>query len=202
MNPRVVQQAASIALSYPTANIVAWGPRLRQAMAEQKVGQFDALLDTWQRAPLEAAQRHYIDVFDLTRKRTLYLSFYVAGDTRRRGAALTGFKQRYRASGYLVDTHGELPDFLPLVLEYAALADPSDGQRLLQENRRGLELLRLALAEHHTPYLGLLEAVCATLPGPSPEDVRAVMAMAASGPPVEHVGLEPGDPRLLPLRGR
>ena len=48
--------------------------------------------------------------------------------------------------------------------------------------------------------LGVVAAVCATLPGPSPRDRQAVMAMAATGPPTETVGLEPADPRLLPLK--
>ena len=136
-------------------------------------------------------QRHYVDVFDLTSKRCLYLSYYTDGDTRRRGAVLAEFKTRYRASGFLVDTRGELPDYLPLVLEYAAVADPADGARLLQDYRPSIELLRLALLDLDTPYAAALEAVCATLPGPSPTDTAAVMRMAQAGPPREEVGLEP-----------
>lgn len=199
MNARVVHQAASVALRYPDDQVLAQAPLLAGALAEQRVTGFDELLDLWHRESAQSVRQHYIDVFDLSRKRTLYLSFYADGETRRRGATLAAFKQRYRASGFLVDTHGELPDFLPLVLEYAALADPDDGPMLLQENRRGLELLRLALRDCRTPYAAVVESVCATLPGPSPADRRAVMAMAASGPPTEQVGLEPGDPRLLPM---
>jgi len=58
----------------------------------------------------------------------------------------------------------------------------------------------LALVDKGTPYAGVVAAVCATLPGPSPRDRQAVMAMAAAGPPTETVGLEPADPRLLPLK--
>ena len=148
---------------------------------------------------LGVQQRHYVDVFDLSRKHALYLSYWTDGDTRRRGEVLLGFKERYRASGFLVDTHGELTDFLPLVLEYAALADPADGRALLQEYRPSLELLRLALLETDPTYAGVVAAVCATLPGSSPLDRAAVHAMAAAGPPREDVGLEPYDPRLLPL---
>ncbi len=200
MNPRIVYQAAALALAYPDDDQRALGPRLRAVVAEQGLVGLDGVLDLWDGDPT-AAQQHYIDVFDLTRKRTLYLSFYADGDTRRRGETLAAFKQRYRRSGFLVDTHGELPDYLPLVLEYAARVDPDDGAALLREHRRGLELLRLALIDRATPYAGVLEAVCGTLPGPSPRDKRAVMAMAAQGPPTERVGLEPGDPRLLPLGG-
>jgi nitrate reductase molybdenum cofactor assembly chaperone NarJ/NarW len=86
-----------------------------------------------------------------------------------------------------------------MVLEYAAIVDPVDGTALLQQYRSSVELLRLALTELGTPYAGVVAAVCATLPGPSPADRKAVMAMAAAGPPSETVGLEPAVPRLLPM---
>ncbi len=174
-------------------------PSLRRPLARPR-----ALSRCWRsgipRIP-RAIQTHYVDVFDLSRKHSLYLSYWTDGDTRRRGEVLAAFKQRYRRSGFLVDTWGELPDYLPMVLEYAAIVDPVDGTALLQEYRSSVELLRLALAERGTPYAGVLTAVCSTLPGPSPADRKAVMAMAAAGPPTEMVGLEPKDPRLLPMGG-
>ena len=113
------------------------------------------------------------------------------------------FKAAYRDSGFLVDTSGELPDYLPMVLEFAAIADPEAGEALLREYRPSLELLRLAPGRGRRvrpPTLDVLAAVCATLPGASPADRAAVQAMAG-GPPTESVGLEPYDPRLLPMAG-
>ena len=77
------------------------------------------------------------------------------------------------------------------MLEFAATADLAARLELLQEHRAGLELLRLALLEIATPYAAPIEAVCALLPGPSPTDEAAAMALARTGPPVEDVGLEP-----------
>jgi nitrate reductase delta subunit len=88
-----------------------------------------------------------------------------------------------------------------MVLEYAAVADTVDGPALLQEYRPSLELLKFALQAARTPYAGLVEAVCDTLPGASPADAAAVHRMAADGPPREQVGLDAYDPRLLPLSG-
>jgi nitrate reductase delta subunit len=146
-------------------------------------------------------QRGYVDTFDLSKHHPLYLSYWTDGDTRRRGNVLAAFKQVYRDSDFLTNTHGELPDFLPLVLEFAAIVDPEAGRGLLLKYRPSLELLRLALAEHRSPYAEVLTGVCATLPGASPSDREAVQRMAGYGPPAESVGLEPYDPRLLPLRG-
>lgn len=201
---RVVRQAAAICLCYPERDVIATSGLLRAALAEEAPRQaesFAPLLAFWDSEKPWTIQTHYVDVFDLSRKHSLYLSYWTDGDTRRRGEVLAAFKLRYRRSGFLVDTGGELPDYLPMVLEYAAIVDPVDGTALLQEYRSSVELLRLALVDRDTPYAGVLSAVCSTLPGPSPADRKTVMAMAATGPPTEMVGLEPQDPRLLPMGG-
>lgn len=200
---RVVHQVASWCLSYPDGELDGRLPTLRAALAEQAGGPAVEAL-----APVVAhllastpaqREREYVETFDLSRRHALHLSYWTDGDTRRRGEVLAGFAARYRRRGFVVDTRRELPDFLPLVLEYAALADPADGAALLQEYRPSLELLRLGLADDASPFVGAVAAVCATLPGDSPRDRAAVQAMAAAGPPAETVGLEPYDPRLLPL---
>ena len=200
---RVVWQAAALGLAYPDDDLLGRADLLSAALGEQShrraAAGFEDLFAYWRSTDLPTVQQHYVVTFDLSRRQTLYLSYYRDGDTRRRGETLAMIKQRYRRSDFLVDTHGELPDYLPLILEYAARVDPVDGRDLLQELRRSLELLRLGLVERGTPYAGVVTAVCATLPGTSPTDHQAVLAMAAAGPPTETVGLEPGDPRLLPL---
>lgn len=219
---RVVWQAASLVLGYPKSEVTDRAALVRAAIADaapQRLPDFDPVMEFWAGSAPAVVQNHYVETFDLSRRQTLYLSYYTDGDTRRRGETLMTIKQRYRRASFLVDTHGELPDYLPLILEYAARVDPVDGAALLQEFRRSLELLRLALKDRGTPYEGVVTAVCATLPGASPGDRQAVMAMAAVGPPSETVGLEPlgawgvgpagepgagapgpGDPRMLPLR--
>jgi nitrate reductase molybdenum cofactor assembly chaperone NarJ/NarW len=203
---RVVHQVASWCLAYPDVHLLDRLPLLEAAAAELPPGTgrdgLGRLLGHLAETPLSELQCEYVTVFDLSRRHALYLSYWTDGDTRRRGEVLARFKQRYRASGFLVDTRGELPDFLPMVLEYAAVADPADGQAMLLEYRPSLELIRLALVEAGTAYAGALEAVCSTLPGASPHDVAAVHRMAGAGPPSEQVGLESYDPRLLPLAER
>lgn len=201
MRTRVIRQAASYLLAYPDQELLDRVPLLRTALAEQRVRDLDAFLEHVERTPLAELERQYVEVFDLSRRHALYLSYWTDGDTRRRGEVLGRFKAAYRASGFLVDTSGELPDYLPMVLEYAAVADPGGGEALLREYRPSLELLRLGLAKDGTPYAAVVAAVCATLPGASPKDRAAVQAMAG-GPPVESVGLEPYDPRLLPMAGQ
>lgn len=204
MSARTTHLVAAWCLDYPTEALLARLPDLQAALAgvpRRQRAAMTPLLDHLAGTALPRLQLEYVDVFDMSKKFSLYLSYWTDGDTRRRGEVLAGFKARYRACGWLVDTHGELPDYLPMVLEYAAVADPVDGPALLQEYRASLELLKFALLETGTPYAGLLEAVCDTLPGTSPADAAAVHRMAADGPPREQVGLDAYDPRLLPLSG-
>jgi len=190
---RVVHLVAAWCLDYPTPELVEGLPQLAAALAEQPSTPaalaLSGLVDHLARTPLAELQRAYVDVFDLSRKQTLYLSYWTDGDTRRRGEVLGRFKAAYRAGGFLVDTHGELPDYLPMVLEFAARVDPEAGRELLQAYRPSLELMRIGLQEKDSPYAAALVAVCAGLPGESPADRAAVQAMAgAAGPSVELVG--------------
>ncbi len=203
---RVVHLVAGRCLDYPTTELVTALPAMREALTEHDdspgAPELAGLLDHLGGADLASLQRTYVDTFDLSRKHALYLSYWTDGDTRRRGEVLGRFKTAYRSSGAVVDTHGELPDYLPMVLEFAARVDSEAGRAILQDYRASLELLRIALQERHSPYAGAVVAVCATLPGESPPDRAAVMEMVGmTGPhPTEAVGLEPYDPRLLPLQ--
>ncbi|MBO2463173.1 nitrate reductase molybdenum cofactor assembly chaperone [Actinomadura violacea] len=146
----------------------------------------------WLRAtpPTEVAQ-HYVETFDLRRRCALYLTYYRYGDTRKRGMAMLTFKAAYRAAGF-DPSEDELPDYLPLVLDFAALSPR--GEKLLRGHRADLELLRRALAEAGTPYADVVAAVCARLPRLGRRDTALVGRFWEKGPPEEEVGLEPFAP--------
>lgn len=134
---------------------------------------------------------HYVKTFDLRKRCALYLTYYRYGDTRNRGMALIEFKTAYRSAGFTPDEY-ELPDYLPMVLDFAALCER--GQRLLHGHRSDLELLRKALEAADSPYADLLAAVLATLPALGRRELKQVLTAWQSGPPTEEVGLEPFAP--------
>ncbi|WP_331770281.1 nitrate reductase molybdenum cofactor assembly chaperone (plasmid) [Embleya sp. NBC_00888] len=183
----VIRQAAALCLHHPDEIFHSRVPLVRGALAQigpRPAGTLlTAFLDgvcAWPAAELAA---HHVSVFD---QRSLYLSRWREEDTRWRGEALVTFKRIYREHG-LEFTGEELPDFLPAVLEFAAIGGPGPvaaGEALLREHRPGIELLRFALLDAGTPYAGVLEAVCTTLPGASPAD----RALAHAGPPRKDVG--------------
>ena len=134
---------------------------------------------SWLRAtpPAEVAQ-HYVTTFDLRRRCALYLTYYRYGDTRKRGMAMLTFKAAYRSAGF-EPSDSELPDYLPMVLDFAALAPR--GETLLRAHRADLELLRRALREAASPYADLIEAVCAQLPGLGKRDLALVPGHGLAG---------------------
>lgn len=180
-------------LTYPDAGLFEAGEELTAAASaiEHTGARRDtgAFLDWFGATPPIEAQRHYVQTFDLRRRSGLYLTYYLHGDTRKRGMALLTLKQRYRAHGLRL-ADGELPDLLPVVLEFAAAIGPGDGEAPLRQHRHGIELLRVALTESGSPYRLLLDAVTAVLPEITDADRAAIAALAADGPPLESVGLE------------
>lgn len=191
----VLHQVAGRLLSYPDPALYDQLPLLREALDESGRGPAGPLLDLvghMTRTPQTALAAHYVQVFDFKNRRSLYLTWWTDGDTRRRGMSLVHLKETYRAHGLEYTDGEELPDFLPAVLEFSAL---TATDALLRAHRPALELLRLSLTDCATPYARVLESVCATLPGASPKDRASARAMARTGPPREDVGLEPFGPQ-------
>jgi nitrate reductase delta subunit len=186
---------AAVLLSYPDEQFAADVTAAAGTVGRLPAGRPRTLLATvteWLSAmtPMEAAAI-YVDTFDLRRGTNLYLTYYRHGDTRERGMALAALVDVYRAAGFkLID--GELPDYLPALLELAA-THPS-GAAVLREHRPALDALRLALEEADSKYAFAIEAISGSLPAPSRGDREALARYRAQGPPSEQVGLEPFAP--------
>ncbi|MFK4104209.1 nitrate reductase molybdenum cofactor assembly chaperone [Streptomyces sp. NPDC019531] len=195
----------SLLLQYPDAELATARPVLTatiEALPPSPAAEHLAAFTSWfaGQEP-EALERHYVEMFDLRRKSSLYLTYYLHGDTRRRGMALLTLSQRFRAAGWDTDG-GELPDHLPVVLEFAALAGPGGGEAPLRQHRRGLELIHHALTDADSPYQHILATLLTLLPPPTEADRAAVAQLVAEGPPNEEVGLDPygtyGDGEFAP----
>lgn len=186
----------SLLLRYPE-------PRLAEAWrgAEAEVATLPAgpMRDALQRflaathGSADERAARYVETFDLTRRTSLYLTYYSHGDTRQRGMALLRLKKLYRAAGLPLDA-AELPDHLVVMLAFAALAPSGHGAALLAEHRPAIELLRRSLHDRESPYAHLLDAVSAALGEIGPDDRQAVARLMRDGPPEESVGLEPYAP--------
>ena len=185
----VVFQAAALLLAYPEADLIENLDVIEAALGDAAAAEhFRPVLTHLRSQTLREAQSFHVQEFDLSRRHALHLSYWTDGDTRRRGEVLADIKGVFRDSGLLGDLQGELPDYLPIMLEFA-VADPDRGQGQLQRFRASLELLRIGLAEDHLPHAGILTAICNLLPGDSPKSRVEVQAMVDEVAPLEFVGL-------------
>lgn len=185
--------AAAWLLSYPDEALLDRLDGIAAVVDELPAGTgapLSAFLAHLGNTPLSEVQAHYVTVFDMKRKACPYLTYWTDGDTRNRGRAILRFKQAYLEAGYDLGSE-ELPDHLSVVLEFAAIGDTLTGEALLAEHQDAIHLLRDALAKMESAYVHVLDAIVATLPRLTPEIRERMAHIAASGPPVESVGLEP-----------
>ncbi|WP_410664961.1 nitrate reductase molybdenum cofactor assembly chaperone [Amycolatopsis sp. lyj-84] len=180
-----LRQIAGWCLQYPDEAVLGKLGLLRACLDETTGPGHDELSRTvaylGQGEPGELAS-HYIEVFDRKPRRTLHLSWFLDGDTRRRGETLAAVRRFYRTQGF-APAENELPDFLPVILEFAAAAEPDAAGQVLARFHPALELLHRNLSTMDTPYRDAVAAVLATLP--------AVPAPLPAEPPTELVGLDP-----------
>lgn len=204
----MIYKLCSLLLQYPDEELLAAGDDFREAVDDlprssaDAAAALDRFLDWWLGCdPIEVC-RHYVETLDLNKRSGLYMTFYSDGDKRQRGAALLRLKQMYRSAGLPLEGSGELPDYLPVMLEFAAAAPDGRGEIVLREHRAALELVRLSLRDLGSPYAEVLDAVCLTLGDASPAERSLVARLAANGPPRELVGLEPfAPPEVMPTTG-
>jgi nitrate reductase delta subunit len=190
---RIIWQAASLLLANPDAD-----QDRRLDLIETAITDLDAALrrplaaavDHLRAIPLIEASVQYAEVFDWKRRRTLFLTYYTAGDTRNRGMALLAFSDLYRAAGVTPPAR-ELPDHLAVLLEFAATVDEASGYDQLRRHRTPIDLLHDGLLRASPIYAGVIEAVSATLPPATAADLKEARRLAMQGPPAEAVGLEP-----------
>ena len=191
----------SLLLQYPTAELLEARAELAEAARELAPGaQADAIAgfaDWYADQPADVLQSSYVESFDFSRRHSLYLTYHLFGDRRQRGMALLALKTRYANAG-LPLADGELPDYLPVVLEFTVLA-PDAGLEILAHYRAALELIRSGLHADASPWAPLLDAVAAPLPALTRAQAARVRRLAQEGPPEEEVGLEPfAPPEVMP----
>ncbi len=192
---------AALLLDYPDRELYAATPELARAASRipARAGGVELRAFLAHRVAVGefAAQQEYVATFDFHKRVSLHLSYYQDGDRRQRGVTLLGLKRRIRDAG-LELRGGELPDYLPALLEFAALV-PQEAGPVLRRFRAAIELLRRSLRDVDSPYAVVLDAVALVLPAMSVRDLAEARRIAAEGPPDEQVGLEPfAPPEVMP----
>ncbi len=121
------------------------------------------------------AQERYVALFDRNRSLSLHLYEHVHGESRDRGQAMVRLNTLYKLHGLQLATH-ELPDYLPLYLEFLSLMPEKAARSMLAEAAHVVAALRRKLAKRGSPYADVLRAVeCLAARQPSAHAIDGVM---------------------------
>ncbi|MCB4820280.1 nitrate reductase molybdenum cofactor assembly chaperone [Roseicella aerolata] len=154
-------RALAALLSYPTAEMQDALPELQAALAADAalapaLPGLQALIAHLAGDDLLDLEEEHVALFDRTRSLSLNLFEHVHGDSRERGPAMVELNGIYAEAG-LEPAAGELPDYLPMLLEYAAV-EPARGAELLANAGPVLDLLHGRLSARQAPQAAVLHA--------------------------------------------
>jgi len=147
----------SLLLSYPTRELQDAAPDLCQALrdepclSERQERLLRALVEDIAALDLYDVQERYVFLFDRTRSLSLHLFEHVHGESRDRGQAMVDLMATYEANGFQVDAR-ELPDYLPLFLEYLSLRPEAEAREFLGQTSHILSVLKTRLKKRGSIY--------------------------------------------------
>ena len=151
-------------LGYPDAELRADLADMRtalheeKALAPQRLAELDALIDTLARKEALEIEAAYVELFDRGRATSLHLFEHVHGDSRDRGPAMIDLAQTYEKAGmYLAE--GEMPDFLPVLLEFTSTQPPAQAREFLAEMAHIFNAIFAALQQRESVYASVLGAL-------------------------------------------
>ena len=173
----------SCLLAYPEPALLAHTEELAAALSSEALlpaGHRRALEDFMTRLggldPLEAQER-YVALFDRNRSLSLHIYEHVHGESRDRGQAMVQLGELYRLHGVEIDAH-ELPDYLPLFLEFLSMLPLKAATSLLAEAAHVVGALQERLAQRDSPYAAVLAAIVALAAKPAERAaIEEVLAM-------------------------
>ena len=157
-------RALALLLSYPDARLRQHLAELRTALHAERaltvgrLAEIDLLVARLAGARALDAEATYVELFDRGRGTALHLFEHVHGDNRDRGQAMVDLVKTYEQAG-LVLGDAELPDFLPVVLEYASTQPAAQAREFLRESAHILQAIFSALLGRRSPYASVLAAV-------------------------------------------
>lgn len=165
-NPRLTYTLRALAflLRYPDQETRALAPQAVQALAAEgavpteRLRRLQAWVDAWLHRDGYEVEAEYVETFDRGRSTSLHLFEHVHGDSRERGPAMIDLLLTYEAAGLRLHSH-ELPDHLPVLLEFASTQPADVARGLVGEVAHIVNALIGALQRRRSAYADVLIAV-------------------------------------------
>lgn len=171
-------KAFSVLLSYPSVQMREALPEITgvvcagRLIGERERASLLELIGEIGEGDLLSAEERYVDLFDRGRALSLNLFEHLHGEGRDRGTAMVELKKLYAGAGFELAT-SELPDFLPVVLEYLAQRDFSEARDLLVDCKDILAAICRGLLARQSRYAAVLQALL-VMAGEQPLDAASV----------------------------
>jgi nitrate reductase delta subunit len=170
---RKTLKALSALLAYPSAELQSATGEIRSALAAERalprdaLDALDALLRRLAADDLMELQSEYTALFDGSRSLSLHLFEHVHGESRDRGQALIDLANEYLKQGFAI-AENELPDFLPMFLEFLSFIEPAQAREWLARPAHVLAAMEERLRGRGTPYAAVFRALL-VLPAAKPD---------------------------------
>lgn len=151
-------------LAYPDTELRSHLPELRQALRDEgairasRMTEINRLMDSMEKAPGLDTEAAYVEIFDRGRGTSLHLFEHVHGDSRDRGPAMIDLGKTYEQAGLYLSP-GELPDYLPTLLEFVSTQPPREAREFLGEMTHILKALFSALLVRKSAYASVAGAL-------------------------------------------
>ncbi len=152
----------SFLLQYPDEEMIGSlrkaGVEIREMLDAAECSEINGLVGYLSETPQLRLQENYTATFDLNPKNCLNLTYHIWEDRKERGEAIARFAQSYAEAGYGPAT-GELPDFLPAVLEFLSVEDADACRWITDEYTETLRTLKTRLEDADSPYSTVFEVL-------------------------------------------
>ncbi len=154
-------KALSVLLSYPTNDIKAAAGEIEEIimgeniLSESAKGAIKPLIADIAKKDVYELQETFVLLFDRSRTLSLNLFEHVHGESRDRGPAMVDLLETYRAGGLDLDS-SELPDHLPILLEFLSTRSLEEAKEMLADAGHILAALAERLKRRESNYAAVL----------------------------------------------
>ncbi|KAF3977582.1 MAG: nitrate reductase molybdenum cofactor assembly chaperone [Methylococcales symbiont of Iophon sp. n. MRB-2018] len=161
-----IYKIISILLQYPSKELVKNWKEIKQFSNElptlnaEDKALIIAFIDWASSLSLTKLQAEYVNNFDMTAENSLYLTYHLFDEQdRERGPALIELAELYKSTGFEIGD-GELPDYLPLILEYiSTMEEQASALSFLQQTSQATGIIATNLKKNESPYAPLVRIV-------------------------------------------
>jgi len=174
----IIFKAFSALLSYPSEDMrralpeIADVIRAAPLLASRERNDLLDLINDLGRGDLLGAEERYVDLFDRGRALSLNLFEHLHGESRDRGEAMIDLRRIYERAGFELSAR-ELPDYLPVVLEYLSCRDLAEARAMLADCAHILTTIGRSLIARRSRYAAVLQALI-VIAGEKPIDAAKV----------------------------